>query len=157
MKNLRIKLKKLSNLNCLFKIKQGSNLKRKEVQELLFFFMDSVKTDMREKWRVKKKIKLALNRTSSSYMRYQEGREHRDASNGRMKHFFSTTAIIHTPVWWQWSGWCMLCRRFCFFLSKENITPYTKQLLLKKPSWNDELASAKMLWGFSLTMTNSRS
>jgi hypothetical protein len=57
-------------------------------------------------------------------MRYQEGREHRNASNGRMKHFFpplqsSTPQSKDSGVA---DACCADVNNFLFFLSKENIT-----------------------------------
>jgi hypothetical protein len=94
--------------------------------------MDSAKTEAYEREMKGKKIKLASNRTS--YMRYQEGREHRDASNGRMKYFFpppqsSTRQSKGSGVA---DACCAGVNSFLFFFVKRKHHPLDQTTIAKK-------------------------
>ena len=127
MKNLRIKLKTIFNLKWFFQIKQGLNLKRKEVQGLLCFFpMGNAKTKLNEREMTGIKENWTSIKRNIIFMHaLPKGNEVADTC-------------------------CTNISNLSFFLYvKRQHQPRDKTNIAKKSSWNDELTPEKMLWKFS--------
>jgi len=96
--------------------------------------MGSAKTEAYERNEGKKKIKPAPNRTSSSYTCYLGRKRTPRRIQWHGKTIFYTTTIIHMHCS-KTTEWLMCAVHtsvaLCFFVSKDNITPRTKHLLLK--------------------------
>jgi hypothetical protein len=127
----------------IFPNKTGAKFEKKRSSRAIVFFLRAAQKPiimlcffpwterkprhMREKWREDKEIKSALNQTSSSYMRRQEGKECWEAFNGTVGHFFHHHSHPHGLP--ESDGvvdvYCAYVSSFSFFfyVSKDNIIP----------------------------------
>jgi len=140
--------------NKIDKIGIESKKKRSSRDAMFFFSWAAWKPrHMREKWKGKKKIKPTPNRTSSLYMCRLKRKKRLRRIQCHNKTFFSTIVVTHTCRLKATSRWCAdACCAYInnlFFMCWKTTSPYDQTTIAKKPSWNDELAPAKMLREFS--------